>query len=157
MTPRTPEAGVTLIEMMVALAIFALIGTAGFSMLDQVLRTESRTDGRLETLGDMQRALYLLGLDASMAEGRSLRASPEAVGFARGGGATLRYAVAEGVLRRRVLDGQGRRLADQPLIRGCRRCAGAISTGSNGWNAGRRRRLCRASACRQIRERSRLC
>ncbi len=117
MTRRAPDAGVTLIEMMVALAIFALIGTAGFSMLDQVLRTQSRTEGRLEALGDLQRAMYLVGLDASMAQGRSLVASDGGVGFMRSGGVGLRYALTGDVLRRAVTDAQGRVLADQPLIK----------------------------------------
>lgn len=114
---RDAQSGVTLIEMMVALAIFALIGMAGFSMLDQVLRTQSRTEGRLEALGDLQRAMYLVGLDAAMAEGRSLVASDTGVEFVRSGGVRLRYALTGGVLRRAVSDLQGRVLADQPLIK----------------------------------------
>ncbi|MES2665535.1 MAG: type II secretion system protein GspJ [Pseudomonadota bacterium] len=118
MTLRNAQSGVTLIEMMVALAIFALIGTAGFSMLDQVLRTQSRTEGRLEALGDLQRGLYLVGLDAAMAEARSVAGSGEAVAFLRSGGVGVRYGLQDGVLRRGLTDAQGRGLADQPLIKG---------------------------------------
>ena len=40
----------TLVEMLVALALFALIGLAGFTMLDSVLRVQRHTEGRLEWL-----------------------------------------------------------------------------------------------------------
>lgn len=118
MTPRDAQSGVTLIEMMVALAIFALIGTAGFSMLDQVLRSQSRTEGRLEALGDLQRGLYLVGLDTAMTQGRSMAGSGGAVTFLRSGGVGVGYALRDGVLRRGLTDAQGRGMADQPLIQG---------------------------------------
>ena len=50
---RDPTAGFSLVEVLVALAIFALIGVAGFSMLDQVLRTQRLTEGRLERLAEL--------------------------------------------------------------------------------------------------------
>ena len=111
---RDPAAGVTLIEMVVALAIFALIGGAGYSMLDQVLRTDARTTGRLERLGDLQRALFLVGQDFAQAGAHSV--------VQVGGGLTLgrdpaviRYDLAGGVLRRVVTDA-GESKAEQALV-----------------------------------------
>ncbi len=74
MTGRDPAAGVTLIEVLVALSIFALIGVAGFSMLDQVLRTERQTEGRLEDLAAVQRAMFLISQDFDAARPASLSA-----------------------------------------------------------------------------------
>ena len=74
MTGRDPAAGVTLVEVLVALSIFALIGVAGFSMLDQVLRTERQTEGRLEELAALQRAMFLIRQDFDAARPASLSA-----------------------------------------------------------------------------------
>jgi general secretion pathway protein J len=110
---RDPAAGVTLIEMVVALAIFALIGGAGYSMLDQVLRTEARTSGRLDRLGELQRALFLVGQDFAQADGHSVR-QDDGVTLARGG-VVVRYRLAGGALRR-DLAGAGEIVADQVLV-----------------------------------------
>ena len=69
---RDREAGVTLTEVLVALVLFALIGGAGLAVLDQVLRVQARTDGRLERLAEVQRAMHLLTLDFMQATGGSL-------------------------------------------------------------------------------------
>ncbi|WP_226783073.1 prepilin-type N-terminal cleavage/methylation domain-containing protein [Oceaniglobus trochenteri] len=60
---RAPEAGVTLVEMLVALALFAMIGLVGFGMLSTILRAQERTEGRMERLGQIDGALRLLSGD----------------------------------------------------------------------------------------------
>ena len=60
---RDTEAGLTLIEVLVALALFSLIGLAGFTMLDNILRVQSGTQGRLERLGQIDRALVIFSRD----------------------------------------------------------------------------------------------
>lgn len=60
---RDREAGVTLVEMLVALVIFALVGVACFTTLDTILRVRERTDGRLEHLAQLDRALQIFGRD----------------------------------------------------------------------------------------------
>jgi general secretion pathway protein J len=122
---RHPDAGFTLVEVLVALAIFALIGVAGFSMLDQVLRTQALTEGRLERLAEMQRAMHLITLDFSQAQGASLTVEGSADGTfvglqrhaveARGGSVTLRYAVQDGTL---IRDVSGPSVARQALLAG---------------------------------------
>lgn len=113
---RDPTAGVTLIEMVVALAIFALIGGAGYGMLDQVLRTDARTSGRLEGLGDLQRALFLAGQDFTQAEAHSVVQDDGGLTVGRDG-AAIRYDLAGGMLRRVVTD-DGGRTAEQVLVTG---------------------------------------
>ena len=62
--------GFTLIEVIIALALFALIGVAGFSMLSGVLQTQERTDGRLQRLSDIQRAVFVISADLDQVSGR---------------------------------------------------------------------------------------
>lgn len=106
---RKPDAGITLIEIMVSMAIFGLIGTAGFGMLDQTLRSRVQTEGRLEQLGAMQRSMYLISLDFMQAQGHSFVAGPDPrddlFALVRADGAAtvdVRYALREGVLLREL-------------------------------------------------------
>jgi len=106
---RSRDAGITLIEIMVSMAIFGLIGTAGFSMLDQTLRTRAQTEGRLELLGRLQRTMYLINLDFMLAEGHSLIATPDDKGSIVAlrrtedkGSVDLRYVLQDGVLLREL-------------------------------------------------------
>ena len=112
--------------MLVALAIFALIGVAGFTMLDQVLRTQRQTDGRLERLAELQRAMQLITLDFSQTISASLtfQTGPEGplVAWRRnatdasGGSLFLEYGLNEGTLMRVVAVTKGTPLARQPLL-----------------------------------------
>lgn len=118
---RPADAGVTLIEMMVALALFAVIGSAGFAMLDQVLRTQRGTEGRLEQLSARQRALHVIRSDFMIALPRSLQAGEDGVSWQRStatGGMHLTYRLTEGILRRDLADLDGRGLSSQALLVG---------------------------------------
>ena len=66
---RAPDSGLTLVEVLVAMALFSAIGIAGFSIVNAVLGVQARTEGRLDRLGDIQRALHLVRLDFEQAEG----------------------------------------------------------------------------------------
>lgn len=63
MAPRDAQAGFTLVEALVALSLFALIGLAGFGVLEGVLRARSQTDARLEAMAALDRAGHLMTLD----------------------------------------------------------------------------------------------
>lgn len=60
---RRSRDGFTLVEVIVALALFALIGVAGFSMLSGVLQTQEQTDGRLGRLAEIQTAVFVITTD----------------------------------------------------------------------------------------------
>lgn len=130
-------------EVLVALAIFALIGVAGFSMLDQVLRTQRQTDGRLEQLAEMQRAMHLVTLDFSqtISESLTFRTGLEGpvvawrrnAAEASGGGFSMEYALSEGTLMRVVALTEGTPLARQPLVRGVTAVGWQFYEPSAGW------------------------
>ncbi|WP_349311480.1 PulJ/GspJ family protein [Brevundimonas subvibrioides] len=55
--------GFTLVEVLIAMALFALIGIAGFTLLDGVLRTQGATETRLSRLAEIQRAMLVISTD----------------------------------------------------------------------------------------------
>lgn len=123
---RDGAAGFTLIEVLVALALFALIGGAGVSVLDQVLRTQSRTEGQLDRLAAMQRAMHLVTLDFSQAATASVVAQEGVLQVGRGG-LTVGYAVRDGVFVRNVAAVQ------QPVLPGVEAVAWTFLDGDNAW------------------------
>lgn len=96
------EAGFTLIEMLVALGLLALISLAGFALIQTVLTAQRRTEGRLERLAGLERALYLVDSDFGQAiDGpyeadhailirRNAAGGPVLVSYATIGGALVR-------------------------------------------------------------------
>lgn len=124
--PRSATAGVTLVEVLVALVLFALIGGAGFGVLDQILRTQSGTEGRLERLAGIQRGMYLLTTDFAQARSASLTygmgdqgpvlALARSAAETGAGWIALTYRLQDGVLLRDVADAAGKQVARQPLL-----------------------------------------
>ncbi|MGC3939109.1 PulJ/GspJ family protein [Roseobacter sp. EG26] len=72
MTTRAGQSGVTLIEMLVALSVFSLIGLASFNVLDAIVRTDRQTDGRLEAVSQMDLALRIFEADVLRSQGLSV-------------------------------------------------------------------------------------
>ena len=66
---RSGDAGLSLIEVLVSLAIFAVIGVAGLAVLNTVARTGERTEGRLERLADIDRAFLVIRRDLAQTVG----------------------------------------------------------------------------------------
>jgi general secretion pathway protein J len=77
------EAGFTLIEVMISLALFALISMAGIALIDAVVRVEERTAGRLERLGQFQRTMFVLSRDLEQISTGSLEQVEGGVRFQR--------------------------------------------------------------------------
>lgn len=102
------EDGFTLVELIVSLALFALIAMAGLGMVEGLLSIQARTDGRLERLGDIQRAMYLLSADLEQIADAPLVGGVSTVSFRRhavsldGRGAPVRLALVGGTLVRRL-------------------------------------------------------
>lgn len=102
---RDGEAGLTLVEMLVALALFALVGIASFTLLDTIIRARDRTEGRLETVAALDRAFLLWSRDLSQADPDSLSIAEGVLGFgqtAAGGLPEMSYALVDGALARRM-------------------------------------------------------
>ena len=134
---RKPQAGVTLIEMMIALALFALIGSAGFAMLDQVLRSQHGTEGRLERLSEQQRALHVVLADFAMTEPHSLLVTGQALSLDRSssdGGLHLQYQLSDGILRRSLTGTDGQALADQAILSGVDAITWRFLTAEGTWS-----------------------
>jgi general secretion pathway protein J len=134
-TRRHPEAGVTLVEALVALMLFALIGAAGFTVLDQVIRVQSRTEGRLQHLAEVQRTMHLLTQDFMQAKGGSLGFADGAVGFRRSaaqGQFAVRYGLEGSALLRRV-SGEGGTAASQVLLTGVSAASWQFYSPEAGW------------------------
>ncbi|MGI4876530.1 MAG: prepilin-type N-terminal cleavage/methylation domain-containing protein, partial [Janthinobacterium lividum] len=108
------DAGFTLLEVIIALVLFALVSVAGVALVDTVLDVQRRTDGRLERLGDLQRAMFIVTRDFTELADAPLAGGATGVGFDRhGGGGVIgvSYRFDGGVLQR-VQSGRTQRVID---------------------------------------------
>jgi general secretion pathway protein J len=80
------DAGFTLIEVVVALALFAIIAVAGVALVNTVLDTRQRTAGRLNRLADLQRAMVVVTRDFTELADAPLTGGAASVGFDRHAG-----------------------------------------------------------------------
>lgn len=104
---------------MIALALFALIAVAGFTLLDSVLRTQSATETRLARLAEVQRAMLVVSTDLDQITGSlaggggGLTLQKDDLG---GGRVVVRYDLTGSTLTRTVSGPLGER--SQTLIDG---------------------------------------
>lgn len=82
--PRNRVAGLTLIEMLVSLVIFAFVGLASFTMLQTLIQVQTSTDGRLEDLAQIDRALAVFTRDVMQGSPQSVQLTPEGLWISLG-------------------------------------------------------------------------
>lgn len=70
---RTGSSGFTLLEVLIALSIFAVIGMASYRVLNTVILSQNRVQVHTDNLRHLQRAMLLLSLDIEQAVNRSIR------------------------------------------------------------------------------------
>lgn len=77
MTHAVANRGFTLLEMLVATAVFAVVAVMAYGGLNAIIRQTDQTEMAQSRLADIRRAMTLLENDIAAVEGRSIR---EAVG-----------------------------------------------------------------------------
>lgn len=126
------QRGFSLVEMLVAVVLFALIGGAGITLVQTILSTQRQTDERLARLAQMQRAVYLLSLDLQQAAPTSLVLTDGQLAFTRRDAdartISISYGLKEGVVIRTV-DATRR----QPLLSGVTGLAWQFHFAGLGW------------------------
>lgn len=71
--------GFTLIEVMVAMFLLAIIGTAGFAMLQQITSARTRVEAQSARLTELQRTFYWLAEDITQIVDRPVRSSVDSI------------------------------------------------------------------------------
>ncbi|MCB1663440.1 MAG: type II secretion system minor pseudopilin GspJ [Pseudomonadales bacterium] len=66
-------AGFTLLEILIAISIFAIIGTASYRVLNAVILSQQGVQAHSENLRQIQRAMLFMSLDIEQAVNRSIR------------------------------------------------------------------------------------
>lgn len=82
--PRAQSLGFTLVELLVALAVFALLALAGLGVMRSALQTQVRASAALDLAVGTQRAMALTAADFAMATADAARADRTAFQVGRG-------------------------------------------------------------------------
>ncbi len=114
-----PEAGFSLVEMLVTLAIFAAVGIACYAILTTIIRVRDQTEGRLEAYATLDRALILFSRDLEQGSAQDVVFADDVLAFERpgpDGPRTVRYLVTDDTLIRQTTDPAGQGRLDQTLL-----------------------------------------
>ncbi|MDB5686017.1 MAG: prepilin-type cleavage/methylation protein [Rhizorhabdus sp.] len=132
------EAGFTLIELIISLALFALIAMAGLALVESLLGVQGGTEGRLDRLAEIQRAMFVIDNDLEQVAAGPIAGQGDQLSFSRpiqaAGGlpVRMRYALAAGTLGR-SLDGRGLPGMSQQLLGGIASLHWSFYTPATGW------------------------
>ena len=127
---KNDHQGFTLIEIMVAMAIFAIIGIASTGVLNSVINSDQLSSERFEKLEELQRAMLTIERDILQIVPRALRVNGEPIEFVLSGGEDVLSSDADGLgfvrvgwhnpqmlLPRSTLQAIGYRIQEQQLQR----------------------------------------
>jgi general secretion pathway protein J len=127
---HTRSVGFTLIEILVAMAIFAVIGLASTGVLNSVINSDQLSTERFAKLEELQRAMLIIERDILQIVPRSLRVNGEAISQKISGGEGVLNSDADGLgfvrggwhnpqmlLPRSTLQAVGYRIQDKQLQR----------------------------------------
>ncbi|MFQ3189089.1 MAG: general secretion pathway protein J [Paraglaciecola sp.] len=128
--PNKHSGGFTLIEILVAMAIFTIIGLASTGVLNSVINSDQLSSERFEKLEELQRAMLTLERDVLQIVPRKVRINGEPVSMVISGGEDVFDSDADGLgfvragwhnpqmlLPRSTLQAIGYRIQDQQLQR----------------------------------------
>lgn len=79
MNMRSHHQGFTLLELMIAMSIFAIMSTVAYLGLDSIMRSDIANKQQLEQIGQLQRSLMFLERDLRQAQPRKARISYDQV------------------------------------------------------------------------------
>lgn len=103
---RRGDGGFTLLELIISLGLFALIAVAGLALLDSVMKTQERTEGRLDRMAAIQRTMFVVQSDLDQVTRGPISGGGAEIGFTRiaagmgGPPVPVRYTGAAGMLVR---------------------------------------------------------
>ncbi|MDF1727665.1 MAG: type II secretion system protein GspJ [Sulfitobacter sp.] len=132
---RAPDAGLSLIEVLVSLTIFAVIGVAGLAVLNTVARTGERTEGRLERLADIDRTFLIIRRDLMQMQGAEVTLDGGSLRFRRQteeDPVGVAYLLQEDRLTRQI-DRPGQAEVDQLLLEGVARSEWSLMDAGRSW------------------------
>jgi len=95
--PQTHNGGFTLIEILVAMAIFTIIGLASTGVLNSVINSDQLSSERFEKLEELQRAMLTIERDILQIVPRKVRINSEPVSAVISGGEDLFDSDADGL------------------------------------------------------------
>lgn len=75
---QVKQQGFTLLEVLIAIAIFAIVSLASFSIFDTIITSEEKSTERMSHMNEIQRAFMLIERDFLQIAKRSLRLESEA-------------------------------------------------------------------------------
>jgi general secretion pathway protein J len=137
MRGRQGDAGISLVEVLVSLAIFAVIGVAGLAVLNTVSRTGERTEGRLDRLAEIDRSFMVIRRDLAQVSPGGLSLEGGFLSFRRSGetrDVPLSIGLAEQVLERRANVSVGEPVHQQ-LLTGVAEVNWRLLDGARRWHS----------------------